>query len=256
MQEHVKAIVESRWFQTLILGLILVNAAILGAETFEDIKASSGELLLWVDHLILYVFVVEICLRFFAYRGDYFKNGWNIFDFIIVLISLMAATSGLTAIRALRVLRVLRVITVIPRMRVVVTALLDSIPGIASVGLVLVLIVYVFAVIAANIYGPAHETLFGNVFTAMYTLFQVMTLEGWPDIAAQVRETHPGSWMFFLTFVLIATFTMLNLFVAIVVRAAEEDSDPLFAGLKKQNDEIKADIEEIKATLAAQDPRR
>ena len=256
MREQVTQIVESRWFQLLIIGLILINAAILGAETFQSVRAVSGDWLMRIDRMILYIFVVEILLRFFAYRGEYFKNGWNIFDFLIVLVSLLAATSGLAAIRALRVLRVLRVITVIPRMRVVVSALLDSIPGIASVGLVLVLIVYVFAVIAANLYGPDHQVLFGNVFTAMYTLFQVMTLEGWPDIAAQVRETHPGSWVFFLTFVLIATFTMLNLFVAIVVRVVEEDSDPWFDDLIAQNDAIKKDVEEIKAMLAAQNERQ
>jgi voltage-gated sodium channel len=166
------------------------------------------------------------------------------------LISLFAASSGFAAIRAFRVLRVLRVVTIIPRMRTVVSALLEAIPGIASVGVVVILIVYVFAVIGSSLYGDAHPAIFGDVFTAMYTLFQVMTLEGWPDIAAQVSTTHPRSWAFFLTFVLIATFTMLNLFVAIVVRAVEEDTDPLFAELVREHAVLHQDIKELKAMVA------
>lgn len=219
--------VETRAFQGVVLVLIIVNAIILGAETFDGADTTAGSFLHIADRLIVYAFVVEIGTRIIAYRGAYFKNGWNIFDFLIVGISIGAATSGLAALRAFRVLRVLRVITVIPRMRVVVSALLDSIPGISSVGVVLALIVYVFAVIGSNLYGEDHPALFGDVLQAMYTLFQVMTLEGWPDIAGAVSETHERSWIFFLTFVLIATFTMLNLFVAIVVRVVEEDSEPV-----------------------------
>lgn len=243
-------LVESRWFQTLVLGLIIINALILGAETFENISASVGPVLAAVDRLIIYAFVVEIGLRIIAYRGAYFTNGWNLFDFVIVAISLLAATSGLGALRAFRVLRILRVITVIPRMRVVVSALLDSIPGIASVGVVLALILYVFAVIAANLYGPAHPALFGDVFRAMSTLFQVMTLEGWPDIAAAVGETHQRSWIFFFTFVLIATFTMLNLFVAIVVRVVEEDSEPIVEDVLSNQRALREDVAELKRDVA------
>ncbi|MEX6633579.1 ion transporter [Hyphococcus lacteus] len=224
-QTQLQRFVENRIFQTTVLFLIVINAIILGAETFRGVDEAAGPLLVTLDRIIIYAFVVEIGIRIIAYRGVYFRNGWNVFDFLIVVVSIGAATSGLAALRAFRVLRVLRVITVIPRMRVVVSALLDSIPGIASVGVVILLIVYVFAVIAANLYGGDHPDLFGNVFSAMYTLFQVMTLEGWPDIASEVAETHGRSWIFFLTFVLIATFTMLNLFVAIVVRVVDEDSE-------------------------------
>lgn len=236
-------LVESRLFQGAVLALIIINAVILGVETFACVKSTVGPALGVADRVIVYAFTVEILLRFIAEPGEYFRKGWNIFDFIIVAISLIAATSGLAAVRAFRVLRVLRVITAIPRMRLVVSALLDAIPGIASVGVVLALIVYVFAVIAANLYGAAHPARFGDVFTAMYTLFQIMTLEGWPEIAAEIGETHRRSWIFFLAFVLIATFTMLNLFVAIVVRVVEEDSEPVvedFAGRQEaMMDEIK-----------------
>lgn len=230
-----------------MLILILANAAILGAETLPTVKDGAAGWLTLVDRLIVYAFTVEVGLRFYAHRNAYFKSGWNVFDFIIVMLSLIAATSGLSAIRAFRVLRVLRVVTAIPRMRLVVSALLDAIPGIASVGIVIVLIVYVFAVIAANLYGPAHPAIFGDVFTSMYTLFQVMTLEGWPDIAAEVGATHPRAWVFFLAFVLIATFTMLNLFVAIVVRVVEEDADLCMADIHRSQGEIRSDLAALRA---------
>ena len=250
-QTKVEKLVNSRAFQFGVLVLIIINAVILGAETFSGVKERLGPVLMLADRVILYAFVGEIILRIFAERGRYFRNGWNIFDFLIVLVSLVAATSGLAALRAFRVLRVLRVITVIPRMRLVVSALLDSIPGIASVGVVLALIVYVFAVIAANLYGPAHPERFGDVFTAMYTLFQVMTLEGWPDIAGEVAETHSRSWAFFLAFVLIATFTMLNLFVAIVVRVVEEDADPQFDEVTENQKALREDIADLRQEIAA-----
>ncbi|WP_375207198.1 ion transporter [Hyphococcus sp.] len=241
-------LVDGSAFQAVVLSLIIINAVVLGAETFAVFKGAPALRIL--DRIIIYAFMAEIGLRIIAWRGEYFRNGWNIFDFLIVAVSIAAATSGLAALRAFRVLRVLRVITVIPRMRVVVSALLDSIPGIASVGIVLALIVYVFAVIAANLYGPAHPELFGDVFEAMYTLFQVMTLEGWPDIASQVAQTHKRSWIFFLTFVLIATFTMLNLFVAIVVRVVEEDSEPVVDEVIENQRMILQEIAELKEALA------
>jgi len=249
-QDTIRALVNSRWFQGAVLVLIIINAVILGAETFASVDAAIGPMLRLVDRVILYIFVGEIILRILAEHGAYFRKGWNIFDFVIVLTSLLAATSGLAALRAFRVLRILRVITVIPRMRVVVSALLDAIPGIASVGVVMALIIYVFAVIAANLYGPQHPALFGDVFTAMYTLFQVMTLEGWPDIAGAVAATHPHSWVFFITFVLIGTFTMLNLFVAIVVRVVEEDSDSLFADLIDNQNQLREDVADLKSDIA------
>lgn len=251
MRVQIKQLVDSGPFQTLVLILILLNAAMLGAETLPAFRDEARQMLGFADRLIIYAFAAEVALRIYAYRINYFKNGWNVFDFVIVFLSLIAATSGFAAIRAFRVLRVLRVVTVIPRMRLVVSALLDAIPGIASVGIVIILIVYVFAVIAANLYGPAHPDIFGDVFAAMYTLFQVMTLEGWADIAAEVGATHPRSWIFFLAFVLIATFTMLNLFVAIVVRAVEEDADPWLADFRRAQSEMKEDIGAMRAEITA-----
>lgn len=250
MPSRLQRLVENRWFQSIVLVLIVTNAIILGAETIAPVRASVGPYLKAIDQIIIYSFVVEIGLRIAAYRGGYFREGWNLFDLLIVVISLAAATSGLAALRAFRVLRVLRVITVIPRMRVVVSALLDSIPGIASVGVVLALILYVFAVIAANLYGEAFPEYFRDVFRSMSTLFQVMTLEGWPDISAAVGEQYPRSWIFFFTFILIATFTMLNLFVAIVVRVVDEDAEELAHHVETGQDELLLEIRALREEIA------
>lgn len=251
LRDLARRCVDSRWFQSGVLALIVFNAIILGADTIPAVRAAIGQALLAADRVIVYAFVGEIALRIYAYRWSYFKAGWNLFDFLIVFLSLFAASSGLSALRAFRVLRILRVITVIPRMRAVVSALLEAIPGIASAGVVIVLILYVFAVIAANLYGESHPGLFGDIFTAMYTLFQVMTLEGWPDIAESVRETHPRSWLFFVSFLLIGAFTLLNLFVAIVVRAVEEDAGPLFGGLVEEQRALREEIAALRREIAA-----
>ena len=242
-------LIDTVFFRYGVLVLIIINALMLGAETLSGLSDQQRSWLLLGDRLIVYAFVIEIGLRIFAQRRQFFKGGWNLFDLTIVLVSLLATSSGLAAFRALRVLRVLRVVSIMPRMRVVVSALLDSIPGIASVGVVMALIIYVFAVIAANFYGAAHPELFGNVFVAMFTLFQVMTLEGWPDIASAVAQTHPNSWIFFLFYVLIATFTMLNLFVAIVVRVVEEDSDSLFQELNENHTKILDELAKLNLRL-------
>lgn len=252
LRDRIRKIIDSRPFQTGVIALILFNALLLGLETLPAVRETTSEQILAIDRVIIVLFALEIALRIYAAPSQYFRSGWNVFDFIIVVISFVAAGSGLAAVRALRVLRVLRVVTVIPRMRLVVAALLDSIPGIASVGIVVVLIVYVFAVIGSNLYGSDHPQYFGDVFTAMYTLFQVMTLEGWAEIASDVAATHPRSWIFFLTFVLIATFTMLNLFVAIVVKTVDDEEDPKYLTLKAQNEKI---LEEL-ASLREQVMRR
>ena len=243
--------VKSGGFQNAVLALILLNAVILGLETWPPAAAHIKTQLVWLDHIILAAFAVEIGLRIASEGWRFFRGGWNLFDFSVVLVSALSITSGLAALRALRVLRILRIISVFPRMRVVVSALINAIPGILSVGVVVLLIVYVFAVIAANLYGPMHGEYFGDIFSSMYTLFQIMTMEGWVDIAADVRETHPNSWMFFVSFLLVGTFTMLNLFVAIVVRVVEEDTEELEGELQKEHEETMDAISALRADVAA-----
>ncbi|PBJ83099.1 ion transporter [Lysobacteraceae bacterium NML93-0399] len=233
--------------QAGILALIVVNAILLGLETAPQIMAEAGGLIRLADRVILAVFVVEIAIRLFVHRGRFFRDPWSLFDFAVVAIALVPATGPFSVLRALRVLRVLRVLTIVPSMRRVVGALLGAVPGLLSIGMVLVLIYYVCAVIATNLFGPVFPDWFGNIGRSFYTLFQIMTLESWSmGISRPVMEEFPYAWAFFIPFILVATFTMLNLFIGVIVDAMQtvseaEHADTLDA-LDRTQDHIEADV--------------
>ena len=246
--------VESPRVQNSIMVLIVINAIILGLETVPAAMDNYGTLLLTLDRLILGVFVIEILLRIFAHRLGFFRDAWSIFDFIVVGIALVPASGPFAVLRALRVLRVLRLLTLVPSMRRVVGALLKSIPGLGSIALVLLLIYYVFAVIATKLFGPAFPQWFGSIGESLFTLFQIMTLESWSmGIVRPVMEVHPAAWVFFVCFILIATFTMLNLFIAIIVNAmhsfSEEESQQAMEAMNEARDHIEADLHQEMAAL-------
>jgi voltage-gated sodium channel len=204
--------------QNFIIILILINAVTLGLETSKAATAAFGTWLLILDRTILAVFVAEIAIKLFAYRLRFFRDPWNVFDFVIVGIALVPASGPLSVLRVLRILRVLRLLSMVPRLRFVVESLLRAIPGILSIALLMVVLYYVFAVMATGLYGPSFPQWFGTLGASMYTLFQIMTLESWSmGIVRPVMETHPYAWLFFIPFILFATFTILNLFIAIIV---------------------------------------
>ncbi|MCP5297565.1 MAG: ion transporter [Rhodocyclaceae bacterium] len=208
--------------QNTIIALIVINAVLLGMETSPALMAAAGEIVGALDKAILAVFVVEIGLRLYVHRAAFWRDAWSVFDFAVVAIALIPATGTLAVLRALRVLRVLRLLTMVPSMRRVVGALLAAIPGLGSIALVLLIIYYVFAVIATNLFANTYPDWFGTLGRSLYTLFQIMTLESWSmGIARPVMEQFPYSWLFFVVFILVATFTMLNLFIAIIVNAMQ-----------------------------------
>ena len=219
---RIAAWVEAPRVQHSIVALIVINAFTLGLETSPAVMERIGAWLLALDHFILGVFVVEISAKLYAYRWRFFRDPWNVFDFVIVTIALIPASGPLAVLRALRILRVLRLISMVPRLRFVVESLLHAIPGIASIAALLVLLYYVFAVMATGLFGADHPAWFGTIGKSMYTLFQIMTLESWSmGIVRPIMETHPYAWLFFIPFILIATFTMLNLFIAIIVNTMQ-----------------------------------
>ncbi len=223
---RLQVFIEHAIFQHTILALIILNAVILGAETSPTVMAQVGGLLHQLDTVLLVIFVLEIVARILVYRGRFFRDAWSLFDFTVVAIALIPASGPFAVLRALRVLRVLRILTIVPSMRRVVGALVGAIPGLTSIALVLLLIYYVFAVIATNLFATSHPEFFGSLGHSFYTLFQIMTLESWSmGIARPVMESHPYAWMFFVPFILVATFTMLNLFIAIIVNAMQTFSE-------------------------------
>lgn len=222
LRERAQRFVDAPRVQHVITAVILVNAITLGAETSSTLTDWIGGFLHLVDRLALAVFVVELLVKLYAYGPRFFRDPWNCFDFLVVSISLVPATGGLSVLRALRVLRVLRLISVVPSMRRVVAALLTAIPGVASILALLGLITYVGAVMATNLFGSGSPEYFGDLGTSLWTLFQVMTGEAWPDVARDVMSEHPSAWIFFLIYILISTFVVLNLFLAVIVSAMEE----------------------------------
>lgn len=218
--------------QHTIMALIVFNAVILGLETAPSIMSRWGEWLTALDFALLCLFTVEIAVRIYAFRGRFFRDPWGVFDFLVIAIAWAPATGPLAVLRALRVLRVLRLISMMPRLRIVVEAMLHAIPGIGAIAMLLLILYYVAAVIATKLYGDTHPELFGTIGESMYTLFQVMTLESWSTgVARPVMEAHPQAWAFFVPFVLVATFVVLNLFIGIIVesiqtlRKAREQAD-------------------------------
>jgi voltage-gated sodium channel len=206
--------------QRSIIVLIVVNAAILGLETSPTIMAEWGTLLVRLDSIILGVFVLEIALLITARGWRYFKDPWGVFDVIVVGIALLPASGPFAVLRALRVLRVLRLVTKLPSMRRVVGGLLSAIPGLGSVFAIIAIVFYVASVIATKLFSQSFPDWFGSLDASAYTLFQVMTLESWSmGIARPVMEVYPQAWIFFVIFILVSTFTMLNLFIAVIVNA-------------------------------------
>ena len=226
MQTKIKNFVEGKRFQNVIITLIIINAIILGIETSDWAMQNFGKYLKIIDYIILKIFIIEILLRLYVYRTKFFLQPWSVFDFIVVAIALVPATEAFTALRTLRVLRVLRLLSTVPSMRKVIEGLLAAIPGIISVASIMTIFFYVFAVIGTHIYGDSFPEWFGSLGKTMFTLFQIMTLESWSmGIVRPVMEQHPTAWAFFVLYILVTTFTMLNLFIAIIVNAMHSDTD-------------------------------
>lgn len=233
----------------VIAGLIVANAIILGLETSPTAMAAAGPLLAALDAAILTIFVVEIIARIAVHRTAFFRDPWSLFDFVVVGIALVPATGNLSVLRALRILRVLRLITVVPSLRRVVGGLVASLPGMGSIALLLVLLFYVASVMATQLYGADFPELFGNLGVSAFTLFAVMTLEGWVDgVVKPIMEKYPYAWLFFIPYILITTFAVLNLFIAVIVNAMQTEHEQARKEEEEQNRKEQRELRKIHAT--------
>ena len=261
-------LVESSRFTTFITVLIIINAITLGFETDKTIVESYGSILILIDNIILLVFTVEVLVKFYCYRFHFFKSGWNVFDLLIVAISWAPAAGPLAILRALRILRVLRLLSVVPSLRRVIAAIGHSIPGMISVIGVLVLVFYISAVLTTKLFGqhpdPNMQEWFGTVGASAYTLFQIMTLESWSmGIVRPTMEIFPLAWIFFVPFIIITSFAVLNLFIGIIVDSMQSVNDTARADadvveqadkerlLHERFDALQAELIELKALIAA-----
>lgn len=260
MTSRLRSLLDHPRTEWTIATLIVVNAVILGLETSPSAMAAAGPLLLTLDTLILSVFVAEIAARIAVHRLAFFRDPWSLFDFFVVGLALVPATGNLTVLRALRILRVLRLITVIPTLRRVVGGLVAALPGMGSVVALLALVYYVFSVMATKLFGAAFPEWFGTIGASAYSLFQIMTLESWSmGIVRPVMQKFPYAWMFFVPYIIVTTFAVLNLFIGIIVSAmqaehekiVEEERVSVAQGAADERHLILAEVRELKAEVAA-----
>jgi voltage-gated sodium channel len=240
-REKVSNFVEGKRCVQFITALILLNAVTLGLETNHAIYDIYGHIFIAIDQVILSIFILELGLKFYAYRLSFFRSGWNIFDFLIVGIALIPANGSFSILRSLRILRVLRLISVVPQMRRVIAAIAYSIPGMVSVLSVLLLIFYVCSVLATKLFGmhvdPQMQEWFGTIGASAYTLVRIMTLESWSmGIVRPTMEIFPWAWMFFVPFIIVTSFAVLNLFIGIIVDAMQTSQEE---PREKDKEEIK-----------------
>ncbi|MBC8051380.1 MAG: ion transporter [Chitinophagales bacterium] len=254
-REQLRAIIEHKSWERFITGVIIVNAIMLGLETNAGAMAAIGPFIEALDKAILAIFVVEIAARLYVHRAAFWRDPWSIFDFVVVAIALAPASGDLAVLRSLRVIRALRLISTVQSMRRVVNGLMQAIPGMGAVIMLLLLILYVFSVMATKLYGETAPELFGTLGDSAFSLFIVMTLEGWADMARQVMVKHPSAWLFFLIFILTTSFAVLNLFIGIIVDAMQQEQEAEMAADRVRDaanmGEIVKELREVKAELAA-----
>lgn len=214
------------YFEYFIVALILINALVLGLETSSSIMEEFGSWLIFVSDIILALFIFEALLKMIAVwprLGQYFKSGWNIFDFSVIVLSLLPATGEMAMVaRLARLLRVLRLVSTIPELRLIVTTLIRSLPGMGHVVLLMSLIFYMYAIAGFHLFAEHDPQHWGNLGISLLTLFRVVTLEDWTDLMYTAMEMNGFSWIFFVSFVVMGTFVMINLFIAVVLNSLDD----------------------------------
>ena len=250
MRARVAAFLDQAWVRNGIIAVILFNAVLLGMETSPEIMGAAGPLILALDAACLAIFVTEIALKLFAHGLRFFRNGWNIFDFVIVGIALVPAAQGFSVLRALRILRILRVVSVAPRLRRVVEGFITALPGMGSVFLLMGIIFYIGAVMSTKLFGAAFPDWFGDLGLSAYTLFQIMTLESWSmGIVRPVMQVYPWAWAFFVPFIMVTTFAVVNLLVGLIVNSMQD------AHAEETNEQTATYRDEVLARLEAIEKR-
>lgn len=253
-REKIKHFIEGQSVQNFIIGLIVFNSITIGFETSDKVMSSIGDILLLIDNIVLGVFVLEIVLKLYAHGFSFFRSGWNVFDFSIIAIALLPASGALAVLRSLRIFRSLRLIKNVPKLRFIVESLLHSLPSLGWIFVLLALVFYVFAVIGTKLFGAVYPEWFGNLGASMFSLFQIMTLEGWAEISREIMKEFPLANIYFIIFILLASYTTLNIFIAIVVntmsevqhKTSAEGVDQIGHLIKDENEELREDIRRLK----------
>ena len=249
----IKVLISTQKFNNFILAVILINAVVLGLQTSKELMQTSGSLLEMIDNICLAIFTIEIILKLSVQRLRFFLIGWNVFDFVIVGISLVPGAGGLSVLRAMRIMRVLRVVSIAPSLRRVVEGFITALPGMASVFVLMALIFYIAGVMATKLFADTFPQWFGTLGESLYSLFQIMTLESWSmGIVRPVMDTHPYAWAFFVPFIMVTTFATVNLVVGLIVTSMEgehEAEDNIATDVYR--DEVLAKLDALTAKVEA-----
>lgn len=252
-------LVQHSFFTGTILVLILINAIMIGLETYPAVYDSHQGIFYVVDKIILWLFTLEIILKLIASKPTfhYFKDGWNLFDFVIVVSGhLFASSQFVTVLRILRVIRIFRTVSIFPSLRKMVNALLNTLPSLGTIFMLLIILFYIFSVIGTMLYKNVAPEYFGTLQHSALTLFQMVTLESWASgVMRPVMEQVPWSWIYFVSFILIGTFVVMNLFVGVIVNnferadAEEQEEDQTNEQLKDEMNLLREEIKELKQLL-------
>lgn len=239
---YAQRLADNAVFQGIVIGVILINAIILGLETYPPIADSVGPTLRLIDHVIVGFFVLELLVRFAAvgfHPVAFFKRGWNIFDFLIVGAAFLPGLAdNSTLLRLVRLARVARLLAVLPDVRVILDGIRRSVQPVSGLAFVTIFLLYIYGMVGHTLFGEANPDRWGTIGTAMLTLFTVLTLEGWPDVFAEVQDVSGWSTLYFITFILGAVFVVMNMVIGIVLSTLEEARE---AAREKQRDAEKAE---------------
>lgn len=247
--------IENKWTQRFIIFVILFNAIILGMMTYPALMLKYESAMQLLCNICVWVFTIELAIKLIVYKKEFFKDGWNIFDFFIVVISWIptgGVYSSFRVFRILRTLRALRLITQLERLRVIVQAIIDSIPNVSWASVLLLIIFYIFAIMGTTLYGQDFPIEFGSLGKSIFTLFQIMTLEAWADIARDVMAKFSYSWIYFISFILVSSFIVMNVIVGVVVNAISDINENIKKEREKkaaQNCDLRIELNNLKEQI-------
>jgi voltage-gated sodium channel len=245
VQRTCARIVASAWFDFLIFGVIIANAVVLGLDTYDSIRRDAGGLLHTLNDVFLGVFVVELAIRIGAYGRrpqDFFKSGWNVFDFVVIGAAFLPGLrENSTLLRLVRLARVLRVIRLLPELRLLITAVGRSLPGLASLTVMAVILLYVYGIVGWLVFGDALPDEYGNIGDAMLTLFLLLSLENLPSVVERGMEVSDWAVPYYVSFVLIAAFLVLNILIGVVINSLDEARELEWERMQSERREAAAD---------------
>ena len=260
LQERFFSLRSNRMFELFVVAVILFSALVIGAKTY-DIPENVLMVIGWLDTAITLFFLIEITIRFVGEpnKRAFFKDPWNLFDTLIVVISMIPIQDSEMALvgRLIRIFRVLRMVSIVPELRLLLNSLIKALPQLGYVILLMFIIFYIYAAVGASFFVDINPVLWGDISIAMLTLFRVMTFEDWTDVMYETMEVYPFSWLFYLTFIFLTTFAFLNMVIGIVVNVmenehAEEEREKAIAEGQITIEDLSNQINELKAIIEAQ----